>query len=75
MPTRPQQPLLAQSGVIREFSLENLFNTAKSLQSLPDSKGDRVAIVTNSGGPGIMCTDAVVEHGMQMARLSEETKE
>ncbi len=66
--------LLAQSGVIREFSLENLFNTAKVFSHCPIPKGDRVAIVTNSGGPGIMCTDAVVEHGMQMAQLSEETK-
>ncbi|WP_286314921.1 acetate--CoA ligase family protein, partial [Turicimonas muris] len=66
--------LLTQSGVIREFSLENLFNTAKVFSHCPIPKGDRVAIVTNSGGPGIMCTDAVVEHGMQMAQLSEETK-
>ncbi|HAB81758.1 MAG TPA: GNAT family acetyltransferase, partial [Sutterella wadsworthensis] len=37
-------------------------------------KGDRVAIVTNSGGPGIMATDAVCEFGMQMAPISDETK-
>lgn len=66
--------LLQQSGVIREYSLENLFATAKVFSNCPIPKGDRVAIVTNSGGPGIMATDAVCEYGMQMAQLSDETK-
>ena len=38
-------------------------------------KGDRVAIITNSGGPGIMATDAVCEYGMQMAQITDATKE
>lgn len=67
--------LLKQSGVIREFTLQNLFNTAKVFSHCPLPKGDRVAIVTNSGGPGIMATDTVVECGMQMAELSDATKE
>lgn len=66
--------LLRQSGVIREFSLKNLFATAKMFSNCPLPKGDRVAIMTNSGGPGIMATDAVCEYGMQMAQLSDETK-
>ncbi len=66
--------LLMQAGVIREYSLENLFATAKVFSNCPIPKGDRVAIVTNSGGPGIMATDAVCEYGMQMAQLTEETK-
>ena len=67
--------LLRQSGVIREYSLENLFATAKVFDNCPIPKGDRVAIITNSGGPGIMATDAVSEYGMKMAQLSEDTKE
>lgn len=67
--------LLKQSGVIREFTLQNLFNTAKVFSHCLIPKGDRVAIVTNSGGPGIMATDTVVECGMQMAELSDATKE
>ena len=66
--------LLRQSGVIREFSLKNLFATAKMFSNCPLPKGDRVVIMTNSGGPGIMATDAVCEYGMQMAQLSDETK-
>lgn len=67
--------LLKQSGVIREFSLQNLFETAKVFANCPIPKGDRVAIITNSGGPGIMATDAVCEYGMQMAKITDETKE
>lgn len=67
--------LLQQSGVIREYSLKNLFATAKVFATSPIPKGDRVAIITNSGGPGIMATDAVCEYGMQMAKISDETKE
>jgi len=67
--------LLAQSGVIREYSLKNLFATAKVFANCPIPKGDRVAIITNSGGPGIMATDAVCEYGMQMAQITDATKD
>ena len=67
--------LLRQCGVIREFSLKNLFANAKAFSNCPIPKGNRVAIVTNSGGPGIMATDAVCESGMQMAKISDATKE
>ncbi len=67
--------LLMQSGVIREYSLKNLFSTAKVFANCPIPKGDRVAIITNSGGPGIMATDAVCEYGLQMAPITDKTKE
>lgn len=67
--------LLKQSGVIREFSLKNLFATAKVFSNCPIPKGNRVAIITNSGGPGIMATDAVCEYGMEMAPITDETKD
>ena len=67
--------LLKQSGVIREFSLKNLFATAKVFANCPIPNGDRVAIITSSGGPGIMATDAICEYGMQMAKITDSTKE
>ena len=67
--------LLMQSGVIREYSLKNLFSTAKVFANCPVPKGNRVAIITNSGGPGIMATDAICEYGMEMAKISDQTKE
>lgn len=71
---RAADALLKQSGVIRELGLRELFSTAKVFSNCPIPKGNRVAIVTNSGGPGIMATDAVVSHGMEIAQLTDETK-
>lgn len=67
--------LLKQSGVIREVKLESLFSTAKVFSTCPIPKGNRVAIVTNSGGPGIMATDAVCEYGLEIAKISDATKD
>lgn len=72
---RAAEALLRQSGVIREYSLKQLFSTAKVFDNCPLPKGDRVCIITNSGGPGIMATDSVIDYGMRMAELSEATKE
>lgn len=67
--------LLKQSGVIRETSLKGLFDTAKVFSNCPIPKGNKVAIITNSGGPGIMATDAICEHGMEMAPITQATKD
>lgn len=72
---RAAEALLRQSGVIREYSLKQLFATAKVFANCPIPKGDRICIITNSGGPGIMATDSVIDYGMQMAELSDSTKE
>lgn len=60
----------ARSGVIRADTFEAMFDyaTAFSMQPLP--KGDRVAIITNAGGPGIMAADAVEESGLRVEPLS-----
>jgi len=67
--------LLKQSGVIRELELKDLFGTAQAFANSPLPKGNRVAILTNSGGPGIMATDALYEYGMEIAKLSPATTE
>lgn len=71
---RAADALLKQAGVIRELGLKDLFNSAKAFSNCPIPKGDRIAIVTNSGGPGIMATDAVSAYGMRMAEISDATK-
>lgn len=67
--------LLKQSGIIREIELRDLFGTAQAFANSPLPKGNRVAILTNSGGPGIMATDALCEYGMEIAKLSDATKD
>ena len=68
------ESLLAQSGVLRAASIEELFVYASAFASQPIPRGTRVAIVTNSGGPGILATDACIELGLQIAPLSEATQ-
>lgn len=66
--------LLAQSGVQRVETIAELFDYAALYTTQPMPRGDRIAIVTNAGGPGIMATDAAVHCKLKLAELTEETK-
>ena len=65
--------VFAQSGVMRMDSAQEMFDLAIIFANQPLTKGNRVAIVTNAGGPGIMATDACVKFGLQMAEMSAGT--
>jgi acetyl coenzyme A synthetase (ADP forming)-like protein len=62
--------LFRQAGVIRTDTLSELFDVAKLLATQPAPGGRRVAIVTNAGGAGILCTDACEAAGLQVPALS-----
>lgn len=63
-----------QSGIIRANSMEELFDFALAFAYQPPIKGNRVAIVTNAGGPGIIATDAIERSGwLKMAEFASET--
>ncbi len=64
-----------QSGILRVEGIAELFNRAVAFAKQPIPKGNRIAIVTNAGGPGIMATDAAIRHNLKIAVLSEETKQ
>jgi acetate---CoA ligase (ADP-forming) len=66
--------LLAQCGVIRVDTVEELFDMAMAFGTLPVPAGNRVAIVTNAGGPGIIIADACEGRGLEVVPLSEETQ-
>jgi acetyl coenzyme A synthetase (ADP forming)-like protein len=66
--------LLAQCGVIRAETLEELFDLAMAFSHLPTPRGERVAIVTNAGGPGIIIADTCETLGLQIADLTPETE-
>ncbi len=68
------QTLLEHCGVLRADSIQDLFHMARAFDRCPLPAGDRVAIVTNAGGPGIMATDACVGLGVEIAELSAETR-
>ncbi len=62
-----------RSGVIRADNFEELFDYATALYMQPLPGGERVAIITNAGGPGIMAADACEKIGLQVSRLSDST--
>jgi len=77
--------IFAQSGIIRVDSINELFDfgiafayknesaTGKTRRKVPH--GNRVAIVTNAGGPGIVATDMTVSSGLELASFNEDTIE
>jgi acetyltransferase len=66
--------LLEQCGVIRVNSLDQMFVQAAALVNQPVPKGGRVAIVTNAGGPAILCTDSLINRGVELAELRPATR-
>lgn len=64
-----------RAGIERIFRIEDMFDCAELLARQQPPKGDRLAIVTNAGGPGVMSTDALIERAGKLAELSPETIE
>jgi acetate---CoA ligase (ADP-forming) len=67
--------LFEQAGVIRTDTMHQLFDVAALLSAQPIPRGERVAIVTNGGGPGILCTDALQAHGVEVAELERKVQD
>lgn len=68
------QAAFLQSGVITVHTAEELFDVAAALVYQPLPEGERVAIVTNSGGPAALASDSLSLHGLKLAELKVETK-
>ena len=66
--------LFEQAGVIRTDTLHDLFAVASLLSTQPVPAGDRIAVVTNAGGPGIMCADACQADGVDVIELPDEVQ-
>jgi len=62
-----------RAGVIRAATFEALFDYATAFAMQPLPRGDRVVIITNAGGPGIMAADAVENAGLQVTTLRDGT--
>jgi acetyltransferase len=60
-------------GILRANTTEELFDWARALAWCPPLQGDRVAVLTNAGGPGILAVDALEANGLRLAALSDET--
>jgi len=66
--------LFRQAGVIRTDTLAELFDVASLLANQPLPKGHRVGIITNAGGPAILCADACEARELTVPVLSEDTQ-
>ena len=60
-------------GILRATSIDEIFDMAMGLSNQPLPKGNRIAVITNAGGPGVMATDALEMLGLKMARFESET--
>jgi acyl-CoA synthetase (NDP forming) len=65
--------LFRQAGVIRCDTLQELFEVSTLLVHQPLPEGNRVAVLTNAGGLGILCADACEASGLALPALTEET--
>lgn len=61
---------IERAGVVRVYNISELFSAARVLANNYVVKKDRLAIITNAGGPGVMSTDRAEDVGIQMAELS-----
>ena len=66
---------LRRAGVVRGLRIGDLFSAATTLTSVFSVKGERLAIITNGGGPGVMATDRATDLGIALAELSDATLE
>lgn len=64
-----------KAGILRANSLEELFDWARALAWQPLPTGNRVAVLTNAGGPGILAVDALEAAGLALAPLTEATRQ
>lgn len=68
------QAAIRQNGIIESNEVNEMFYTMMGFSWSPLPKGPRIAVITNAGGPGIIATDEIVEHGLEMAEISAKSK-
>ncbi|MGB5288106.1 MAG: CoA-binding protein, partial [Ignavibacteriaceae bacterium] len=66
--------VMKQFGIIRADDLNDMFNTAKGFEDFPMPISNRVAVVTNAGGPAILTVDTLERNNLSLAELDKETK-
>ncbi len=73
-PLITQEALFHQAGVITTRSLGELMDTVALLACQPLPAGNRVAVVSNAGGAGVLAADACGDHGLQVVKLGAATR-
>jgi acetyltransferase len=65
--------VFSQTGATRVMNMQELFGVANFLSRYSGLKNNRIAIITNAGGPGVLASDEVEAHGLRLATLSKKT--
>jgi acetyltransferase len=68
------EAIFKKAGVLRFHSQEDMIDAAVAFANQPVPPGDRVVIVTNTGGPAIIAVDECISAGLKLAKLSAKTK-
>jgi acetate---CoA ligase (ADP-forming) len=66
--------LIEQSGAIRVYTVGQMFSLAKAFDKANTPRGKRVGILTNAGGPAILCVDECAQNGLELPEMSNEVK-
>ena len=66
---------LKQAGVVRAYSIDELFDFSLTLSLQPEMKGDHLIVVTNGGGIGVLATDAAEANGIPLNDPADELKQ
>ncbi|MDD3006389.1 MAG: acetate--CoA ligase family protein [Candidatus Pacebacteria bacterium] len=67
--------VFSQTGATRVNDMQELFGVANFLSRYEGIKNNRIAIITNAGGPGVLASDEIESYGLQLAKLSKKTSE
>jgi acetyltransferase len=71
------QAVMERCGIVRVYDMESMVQCAELLSqqasSNPPPIGERIAIVTNAGGPGVMASDMLIQEGGRLTELSTES--
>jgi len=63
-----------QMGIVRVNNLRELYDVSSAICTLGPLKGDKIAIISDAGGPGVIAADAISSLGLELAKLSEKTQ-
>lgn len=64
---------IRRAGMLRVYSIQNLFDAVETLAHVPSINGDRLIILTNGGGIGVLATDSLIDSGGRLAELAPKT--
>lgn len=69
------QAAFRKAGIIEAESNRELLDFGRAFAYQPVPEGKNVAIITNAGGPGVITTDEIAQHGLELAEFTKQTRD